>query len=134
MANIIYNVYKEQALLGNVDLDNDTLKVALVTSSYVPNPTDTSFSNEVSDGSGYTTGGKVLGNTSVTKDNVNDKAILDGDDVTWSSATITSNAAIIYKDDTTDVLIAYIDFGGDKGSVLGDFTIQWNTNGIIQLS
>ena len=133
MANIVYNTYKENALLGGVDLDNDTLKVALVTSSYTPNADDTTFSSEVT-GTGYTAGGATLANTTVTKDLANDKAYLDGDDITWPTSTFTTNGAVIYKDSAPDILIAYIDFNGDKSSTAGDFTIQWNSEGIIQLS
>ena len=133
MANLVYNTYKENTLLGHIDLNNDTLKVALVTSSYIADPDHTSFTNEVA-GTGYTAGGATLVNTAVTKDDINDKAFLDADDVTWATSTITARGAVIYKDDTPDILIAYIDFTSDKSSTAGDFTIQWNAAGIIQLS
>lgn len=59
---------------------------------------------------------------------------LDGDDVTWTGATITARAAVLYKDTgnaATDPLIAYIDFGGDITSTNGPFTISWDSAGVL---
>lgn len=133
----VYNNYKEQVFNATIDLVNDTLKVALLTSTYTPNiDTHDNFddlTNEVV-GTGYTAGGKTVTNPSVTQDNTNDLGKFDADDVTWTSSTITARYAVLYKDSgvaSTSPLIAYIDFGADKSSSAGDFTIQWNTSGIL---
>ena len=36
MADVIYNSFKANIMNGSIDLDTDTIKVALVTSSYTP--------------------------------------------------------------------------------------------------
>ena len=138
-ADVIYNSFKQKIQDGSLDLDTQTIKVALVTSGYTPDQ-DThedfaDITNEVS-GTGYTAGGAALANKSVTKDNTDNEGVFDADDVTWSSSTITARGAIIYYDSGvagTSWLIAYVDFGTDKSSNNGDFTISWNAEGILNI-
>lgn len=139
MANVVYNYAKAELLRGHIALDSDTIKVALVTSSYTPDiDTHENFddiTNEVS-GTGYTAGGATLANKAVTKDTGDDEGVFDADDVTWGSATITARAAIVYRSSgvaATSQLIAYIDFAEDKSSSGGDFVMQWNAEGILNL-
>ncbi len=139
MANILYNKGKTEILKGGIDLLTDTIKAALVTSSYTPDKdADTFFddvTNEVS-GTGYTAGGKALANKTVTQDDTNDRAEFDADDATWTVATITARAAVVYKDTgtaSTSLLIAYIDFGQDYSTLGEDFTVEWDTEGILYL-
>lgn len=140
MADVIYNNFKKNIMNGNIDLDTDDIKVALVTSTYTPNQ-DThedfaDITNEVT-GTGYTAGGASLANDAVTADTTDNEGVYDADDITWSSSTITARAAILYKDsgvDTTSWLIAYLDFGSDQSSSSGNFTIQWGTEGILNLN
>src|ERR1044072_4016231 len=113
MADVIFNSFKRDIMNGALDLDTDTIKVALVTSSYTPNQdTHTKFSdvtNEVS-GTGYTAGGTALANKAVTADNTDNEGVFDADDVTWSSSTITARGAVVYKDTgtaSTSKLICY---------------------------
>lgn len=141
MASVIYNSAKRDLINGTIDLDSNTIKVALVTSSYSPDidahDNYDDLTNEVANGNGYTTGGETLANASVTADNTNDRAVFDAEDVTWSTATITARGAVIYKDTgtpSTSRLIAYIDFGSDKTSTAGDFTIAWSASGILLLT
>ena len=144
MADVIYNSFKGKIMDGSIDLDTDTIKVVLVTSSYTPNiDTHTQYShitNQVT-GTGYTAGGATLANKSVAVDTTNDRAKFDADDTTWTSASITARGAIIYKyiddggsPDDTSPLICYKDFGADITSTNGDFTIQWSADGILYLS
>jgi len=70
MASLIYNNFLEELLKANIDFENDTFKLALVTSSYTPDrDTHDNFddiTNEVS-GTGYTAGGAALANLTVTR-------------------------------------------------------------------
>lgn len=140
MANVIYNAFKKNIMNGGIDLDSDTIKVALVTSSYSPN-IDThedmaDVTNEVT-GTGYTAGGASLANKAVTADTTGDKGVFDADDVTWSSSTITARGAVLYKSTgvaANDLLIMYVDFGSDKVSSSGNFTITWDSAGILTLA
>lgn len=140
MASVVYNSYKKYALNGGVDLDTDTIKVGLVTSAYSPNiDTDEFYSditNEVS-GTGYSAGGEALANKSVTQDNTDNEGVFDADDVTWAASTITARGAFLYKDTgvaATSPLICYFDFTTDKSSSSGNFTLQWDAEGILNLT
>ena len=138
MASGIYNRFKANLMNKEVDLEADTIKVALLDDSHSFNADNNTWSdvsaNEIS-GTGYTAGGEELTNKSVTQDDTNDKAVFDADDVSWSSATFTAYHAVLYDDTlANDDLICSIDFGGAKSVSNGTFTIQWDADGIITLS
>lgn len=140
MADVIYNNFKKLIMNGGIDLDTDTIKVALVTSSYTPDQDAHDFfddvTNEVS-GTGYTAGGATLANKAVTADNTDNEGVFDADDASWSTSTITARAAVLYKSTgtaSTSALICYIDFSTDKISTAGTFTIAWNSEGILNLN
>lgn len=140
MADLVYNSFKAELMRGNIDLAAGNFKLMLVTSTYVPDvdahADRADVTNEVV-GTGYTAGGAALAGKSVTQDNANDEADFDANDVVWSNATITARAAILYLDTgvaANDTLIAYFDFGSDQSSSNGDFTAQFNLNGILSLS
>lgn len=139
MANIVYNSFKKHIMNGGIDLDTDTIKVALVTSSYTPDQDAHEFfddvTNEVS-GDGYTAGGEELANKSVTQNNTANRAVFDADDVSWPNSTITARGAVVYKDTgnpATSPLICYKDFTEDKISTDGDFDLTWHADGIVHL-
>lgn len=140
---VLYDSYKGKQLGGasQINLTTDTIKVALVSSSYTPNIATHDFfddiTNEIS-ASGYTAGGATLANKSITVDTTNHRAYLDADDTTWAAgATITARYAIIYKSTgtaSTSPLIGYIDFGVDRSVVSGEtFYLTWATpaNGAV---
>lgn len=140
MADVIFNSFKKKIMDGSIDLDTDTIKAALVTSSYSPDQDAHDFfddiTNEVS-GTGYTAGGASLANKAVTADNTDNEGVFDADDTTWSSSTITARGAVLYKSTgtaSTSPLICYIDFGADKSSSSGNFTLQWAAEGILNLN
>lgn len=137
--------FKVELLQGKHDFtasSGHTFKLALFTSSASLGAatTDYSTSNEVS-GTGYSAGGSAL--TSVTPTSSGTTAFGDFSDLTFSSATITANGAIIYNtttgggSGTTDAVVV-LAFGGDKTSTAGDFTIQFPTadasNAIIRIA
>jgi len=138
MADTIYNRFFANLMNKEVDLEADTIRVALLTSSYTINKDHNTWSdvsaNEVS-GTGYTAGGATLANKSVTQDDTNDQATFDADNVTWSSSTITARYAVLYDDTlTNDDLLAIFDFGSDQSSSNGDFTLQFSSDGILSLA
>ena len=117
---------------GGIDLDTDTLKVALVTSAYTPSGAHTQWSdvsaNEVANGAGYTIGGIALSGVAVTNVNV------DYNDVTWTALTKTFRYAVIYKVGTgnglTNPLLAYLLLDSTPADVVSagsNYTIQWNS-------
>lgn len=115
----------------------DTFKIALYTSSASLGASTTAYStsNEVS-GTGYTAGGNTL--TRVDPSSSGTTAITDFADTTWSSATITARGALIYNNSDSNKAVAVLDFGADKISSGGDFTIQFPTadasNAIIRIA
>jgi len=141
MANVIYNSFKKKIMDGSIDLDTDTIKVALVTSSYTPDQDAHDFfddvTNEVSASGTYAAGGGTLANKTVTADNTDNEGVFDADDIAFTGATITARGAIVYKSTgtaSTSPLICYIDFGADKSSTIGTFTITFAAEGILNLN
>jgi len=128
------NIHKQMAN-KEIDLDTNTIKVALCTSTYTPNQNTHDYfddiTNEVS-GTGYTAGGATLGTKTV---NTSSKTFtFDAADTVWSTATITARYAIVYCSTgtaSTSALIGYIDFGADVSSTAANFTITWNASGIF---
>jgi hypothetical protein len=139
MPDLIYNSFFPDVSTGNIDLNTDTFKVMLCTSSYTPSKLHNrrdDITNEVT-GTGYSAGGATLANVTVTQDDTNDLAKFDADDVVWSNATITARYAVIYKSRggaaSADELVKVFDFGTDQSSVGAPFTLQFNANGILQI-
>ncbi len=144
MASSMYNNYKKNISKINwEDNAGTTVKVLLVDSNYVVdidthlNKSDIdALSVEVS-GTGYTAGGQAITNRVITIDNANDWASYDADDIVWASSTIIAHGAIVYLDTgdaSTSTLISYIDFGADKASSDGDFTIQFHVDGVFRVA
>ena len=138
----LYGSFLGKALNKEVDWDSDTIKVMLVTSSYTPNQDthdylDDVVANEVS-GTGYTAGGATLASKTITYDGASNVTVLDAADPTWSASTITARYAVIYDatpgTNATRPLIGYVDFGSDQSSTSGDFTITWDSTGIVRLT
>lgn len=137
--------FKQQLLQAQHDFTASTghsFKLALYTSSATlgASTTDYTTSNEVA-GTGYTAGGGAL--TNVTPTSSGTTAFTDFGDLTFSSATITANGALIYNTTTgggtgTTDSVVVLAFGGDKTSTNGDFTIQFPTadasNAIIRIA
>lgn len=120
--------FKAEILGGIQDLDSDVLKLALYTSSATMDATTTAYSatNEVS-GTGYTAGGATVSGAAITTSGTT--AYVDFTDTTWASATITARGALLYNSTKANRAIAVLDFGGDKISTAGDFTVQWPAPG-----
>jgi hypothetical protein len=131
------NSFKTELLGGTHDLDTDTIKIALFTSSATLGASTTAYStsNEVS-GVGYTAGGNTLAGAAISLSG--STAIVDFTDTTWSSATITARGALIYNSSKADRAIAVLDFSSDKSSTNGDFTVVFPaadaSNAIIRIA
>ena len=123
--------FKVGLLNGEFDFGSGTsqvFKIALYTSSATLSAATTAYStsNEVS-GTGYTAGGNTLSISAVPTSS-GTTAYLDFSDTTWTSSTITARGALIYlADGLTNPAVAVLDFGADKTSTSGDFTIQFPT-------
>jgi hypothetical protein len=117
----------------------DTFKLALYTNSASFTAATTAYtsSNEVGASGSYSAGGGTL--TNVTPTTSGTTALTDFDDLSFTSATITARGALIYNDTAAgDPAVVVLDFGSDKTSTAGTFTIQFPTadasNAIIRIA
>jgi hypothetical protein len=145
--NYMCTSFKKELLYGAHDFDassGDTFKIALYTSSATMTAATTAYSatNEVS-GTNYSSGGGAL--TPVDPTSSGTTALADFADETWSSATITARGSLIYNTtpNTTSIsltnpAVVVLDFGADKTSTSGDFTVVFPTadssNAIIRIA
>ena len=138
--NFMCTSFKQELLEGAHNFKNSggsTFKLALFTSSASLDAATTAYStsNEVS-GTGYSAGGLAL--TRVDPSTSGTTALTDFADLTFSTATITANGAVIYNSSASDKAVIVLAFGGDKTSTAGDFTIQFPTadasNAIIRIA
>ena len=145
--NFMCTSFKKELLYGVHDFDlssGDAFKIALYTNSASFDATTTAYttSNEVS-GTGYTAGGGALTNVDPTSSGTT--ALTDFQYETFSNATITARGALIYNTtpnttslSVTNPSVVVLDFGADKTSTAGDFTIVFPTadasNAIIRIA
>ena len=137
MANIVPDSFKAELLAGSHNFEYgvsaQVFKLALYVTTlgppYTTSSTVYSTSNEVSSvGTNYSAGGNALTlgalSGSIPGSNT---AIVDFDNLTFSSVTLTALGAAIYNSSTTpaNMLCLVLDFGGDKTATSGDFTIQF---------
>lgn len=123
-----------------VDWINDTVKVALLGSGYVPNQDGHGFLSDVQadeiSASNYTAGGKELAEKAESYDAATNKVRLKAATITWKEVSLTARYAAIYKDTgaaATSPLIGYVDFGEDIKASSGIFKIEWDsTDGIVR--
>lgn len=115
-----------------------TFQIALYTSSASLAASTTAYttSNEVS-GTNYTAKGNTL--TRVDPSSSGTTALTDFADTTWSSSTITARGAMIFNDSASgDPSVLILNFGSDKSSSSGDFTIAFPaadaSNAIIRIA
>jgi hypothetical protein len=131
-----------------VNLETDTIKLALITNGVTPTANDADprwgagsgvdyDGNEVSTGGGYSAGGLACANPALTR--TNDVATFDADD----PATIDQNGAgftnaywgILYSDTATNKdCIGFLDLDGPVSEQAGQIDINWNANGIATIT
>jgi hypothetical protein len=143
--NFMCTSFKDQLLEAVHDFRSsggDAFKIALYSSAATLDATTTAYtsSNEVANSGTYSAGGGTL--TNVTPTTSGTTAFTDFDDISFTSATINARGALIYNSTPTHTYtnpsVAVLDFGGDKISTSGTFTIQFPTadasNAIIRIS
>jgi hypothetical protein len=109
------------------NLLTDTLKIALYTGNATLNESTTAYSttNEIT-GTGYTAGGVTLTGVSVNSSGYT--AYVSFNNPSWTSASFTARAALIYNSSKANRSIAVLDFGADKTVSGNTFTITLPTN------
>jgi hypothetical protein len=132
--NFMTTSFKQQLLEGVHDFrltGGDTFKLALYTNSATFDASTTAYTatNEVGDSGSYAAGGGDL--TRVDPTTSGTTAFTDFADLSFTSATITARGALIYNSTPahtyTDPVALVLDFGADKTSTSGTFTIQFPT-------
>jgi hypothetical protein len=116
----------------------DSFYLALYTSAATLDATTTAYSatNEAS-GTGYSAGGQLL-TISQVPTSTSTTAWLDFDNETWTSSSITARGCMIYNSTQSNKCVAVLDFGADKTSTDGDFTVIFpaadSSNAIIRIA
>jgi hypothetical protein len=137
--------FKSQLLEAAHDFrltSGDIFKLALYSSAATMSATTTAYSatNEVANSGTYAAGGGTLTNISPTTSGTT--AFTDFADISFTTATITARGALIYNTTPTHTYtnpsVVVLDFGSDKTSTSGTFTIQFPaadaSNAIIRIA
>lgn len=138
----IYGKVFTAAFNKEIDLADDTIKVALTTSSYTPDQDGDDYFNDVVgneiSGTGYTAGGATLASKTLTYTGATNKWVFDAADTTWTTSTITARTAVVYDaspgSDATRPLICYQQSDSDITTTAATFTIQWASAGIVEIT
>jgi hypothetical protein len=139
--NFMCTSFKKELLEGvhNFTTGGNTFKLALYdnSASFTAATTAYTTTNEVSASGSYTAGGGTL--TKVNPTTSGTTALTDFADLSFTTATITARGALIYNDTATgDPSVVVLDFGSDKTSTSGTFTIVFPTadssNAIIRIA
>ena len=109
-----------------IALFRDTASIVGTYGAATTNYSEMTGDSDEATGTGYTAGGNTL--TNVTPTTSGTTAYTDFADTTWSTATITASGALIYNSSASDASVAVLDFGADKTSTAGDFTIIFPTD------
>ena len=135
----MYFVQKELlTATHNFATNGNAFKLALFTSSATMGAATTAYSTsqEVSNSGSYTAGGGAL--TKVAPTSSGTTGFTDFSDITFTTATITARGALIYNDTNSDKAVCVLDFGSDKSSSSGSFTVQFPaadaSNAIIRIA
>ena len=139
--NFLCTSFKKELMTAthNFTAASDQFKIALYdnSASFTAATTAYTSSNEIS-GTNYTAKGQFL--TSVTPTTSSTTAFTDFADEVFSNVTISSvRGALIYNEAASgDPSVCVLDFGSDKASSAGDFTIIFPTadasNAIIRIA
>lgn len=140
ITSAICTSFKQELLVGTHNFTASTgnsFKLALYTSSATLGAGTTTYvTTGEATGTNYTAAGSAL--TNVTPVTTGTTAVCDFADLTFTNATVTARGCLIYNDTQGDKAVAAIDFGGDKTSTAGDFTIVFPsataTGAIIRLA
>ena len=139
ITSAICSSFKQELLVEGHNLTNgsDSIKLALYTSSATLGATSTVYvTTGQSTGTNYSAGGQAL--TNVTPALSGTTAVCDFADETFSTATVTARGCLLYNSTNSNKALCAIDFGGDKTSTAGDFTVVFPsataTGAIIRLA
>ena len=144
---VFYEQWYVDVQEGVHNMETDTFKLGLVTSTYTPASTDAdprwgaggttnTSTNEVTAGGNYTSGGPTGANPAVTLSS--NAGVFDFDDISITQhASNPTNArwGIIYNDTATGKnCVGYVDLGTTIDLSAGDFSFAPNASGVSSLA
>ena len=138
IAQAMCTAFKQELMLGthNFATNGNAFKLALyaeggggkssTTATLGAATTAYTTTGEIANSGSYSAGGGTL--TKVAPNTSGTTAFTDFSDLTFGTATITARGCMIYNDTASgDPAVAVFDFGGDKTSTAGSFTISFPT-------
>lgn len=134
-----YSQYYMKALNKEIGWLTDNIRCMFCTSVYVPDKDAHAYKGdvvgEVAGFVGYTIGGVVLNNRTMSYNPGTNSTIIDADDIELYDVTLNGVRTLVIYADTgdpaTSPLIGFIDLGVDRGVTNGVFAIQWSPNGVF---
>lgn len=130
--NAMATSFKQQLLEGAHDFrlsGGDTFNLALYdnSASFTAATTAYTATNEVGNSGTYAAGGGAL--TRINPTTTGTTAFTDFADLSFTSATITARGALVYNTTPTHTytnpVVLVLDFGSDRTSTAGTFTVQF---------
>ena len=137
MASVIPKQVKKAIVDAWLPAAEAEWKVCLLTSAF-PNTLGAytvyeDLTNEVPNGSGYTTeGATITGRATAYVDTYD--AYIDADNVSWPTATFANVRYAVVYETTNRKIRGIYDLGAVYSVTSGTFTLQWNTAGLIRVS
>jgi len=141
---LVYNQFKHALLHGDCKLTSDTIRVALLNSSYTMSVDQASGfasinSREIT-ATGYTAAGCDIASPTAVRYDSQDNARFDCADLTWANlGTATIKHAVMYDDTVTatyagaiaDVLMIHWEIATNSNG--GNYTLQFGSSGVLEL-
>ena len=126
----VCNSFKSQVLQEGHNLRTDTLKIALYTSAASLSAGTAAYTsiNEVASSGSYAKGGGALAGATISLGGTSTSggtAIVDFSDKSFTSTTFSVRGALIYNSSNSNKAVAVLNFGSDKVSTNGTFTISF---------
>ncbi len=130
-----YAKARQSLFAAKINFLGDDIRVALLTSDYVPDQNADEKWNDISAfevaGAGYDAGGQALANKTVTYDSVTKRTTLDADDAQWNAATISGRNVVVYDNTHPDKpLLGFSDYG-DFACTNGTLKVRFSANGMF---
>jgi hypothetical protein len=122
----VCSTFKRELLEGLHNFQTNQFRIALYDAMATLDAATVSYVTEGEViGLGYVAGGQDLLNPQVMLNPAARVAYVTFDDATWEDSVITARAALIYNQSAGQRAVAVLDFGTDRVSNHGPFTVQF---------
>ena len=138
----LYGKFFQSAFNKEIDIDSDTIKAMLCTSTYIPDQDvhryKSDVTGEVAAGNGYATNGATVTGVTVSYNSSTNTLSFTGANLSWPNSTFVCRYLVLYDSspstDATRPLIGYVDFGQDMNPVNGTLSVTWDAAGIASVT